>query len=79
VNSDCVVRTSYFKYLHPKEAYISNGSVSKDFVWIAKGLQKKEGKKGPAGYADKYTDKQDSESAALALNIVYAYGSSLLT
>ncbi len=32
VNSDSVVRTSFFKYLHPKEAFISNGIVSKDFV-----------------------------------------------
>ena len=29
VNADSVIRTSYFKYLHPKEAYISNGVVSK--------------------------------------------------
>lgn len=32
VNSDAVVRTSFFKYLHPKEAYISNGVVTQDFV-----------------------------------------------
>ena len=25
VNSDCVVRTSFYKYFHPKEAYIHNG------------------------------------------------------
>lgn len=42
VNADSVIRTSYFKYLHPKEAYISNGVVSKDFVRIAKGIAKKE-------------------------------------
>ena len=42
VNADSVIRTSYFKYLHPKEAFISNGVVSKDFVLIAKGLAKKE-------------------------------------
>jgi intraflagellar transport protein 52 len=28
VNADSVIRTSYFKYLHPKEAFISNGVVS---------------------------------------------------
>lgn len=25
INSDCVVRTSFYKYFHPKEAYIHNG------------------------------------------------------
>jgi intraflagellar transport protein 52 len=25
VNSDCVVRSSFYKYFHPKENYISNG------------------------------------------------------
>lgn len=81
VNADSVVRTSYYKYLHPKEAYISNGIVSKDFVRIAKGMAKaKEAKRGGGNYADKYADKQDDgESNALNLNIVYSYGSSLMT
>lgn len=25
VNTDTVIRKTYYKYLHPKEAYISNG------------------------------------------------------
>jgi intraflagellar transport protein 52 len=81
VNADSVVRTSYFKYLHPKEAYISNGIVSKDFVWIAKGIAKpSEKKKGAGGYADKYQDKADkSETDGSGLNYVYSYGASLLT
>jgi len=82
VSSDSVVRTSYFKYLHPKECYISNGVVSKDFVWIARGMstKAKDGKKGPAGYADKYADKQDNKANdGTGMNIVYSYGASLLT
>lgn len=31
-NADSVVRTSYYKYLHPKETYISHGVLSKDFA-----------------------------------------------
>ena len=31
-NSDSVVRTSYYKYLHPKETYISHGVLSQDFA-----------------------------------------------
>lgn len=80
VNTDSVVRTSYYKYLHPKECFISNGVVSKDFVRITKGLAKsKESKKGPAGYADKYTDKTDENAGLLGLNLVYAYGATLQT
>ena len=79
VNSDAVVRTSFFKYLHPKEAFISNGIVSKDFVWIAKGLAKADKKKGPAGYADKYQENDNKSNSGLNLNIVYPYGASLMT
>ena len=25
VNNDCVIRTSFYKYFHPKEAYVHNG------------------------------------------------------
>lgn len=31
-NSDSVVRTVYYKYLHPKEVFISHGILQKDFV-----------------------------------------------
>lgn len=79
VNSDAVVRTSFFKYLHPKEAFISNGVASKDFVWIAKGLSKTEKKKGKGGYADQYQDKESKVDQSTTLNIVYPYGSTLMT
>ncbi len=29
VNSDCVVRTNYHKYFHPKECLISNGVLNR--------------------------------------------------
>jgi len=25
INSDCVVRTSFYKFFHPKEAYVQSG------------------------------------------------------
>ena len=25
INNDCVIRTSFYKYFHPKEAYVHNG------------------------------------------------------
>lgn len=31
VNNDCVVRTSYYKYHHPKECLVSNGILNREF------------------------------------------------
>jgi intraflagellar transport protein 52 len=32
VNTDTVVRKTFFKYLHPKEAYVGNGCLNDDLV-----------------------------------------------
>lgn len=32
VNSDSVIRKTFFKYLHPKEAYIGNGCLNNELV-----------------------------------------------
>lgn len=45
VNTDSVIRKSFYKYLHPKEAFIGNGCLNKDLVRVAKGELKKEGQK----------------------------------
>ena len=37
VNSDCVIRKTFHKYLHPKEAFIGNGCLSQELVKSAKG------------------------------------------
>merc|ERR1719473_1728461 len=58
VNNDAVVRTAYYKYLHPKEAFISNGILCEDMVRCAKGEKKQ----------DKETDK------GIALNITREEG-----
>jgi len=42
VNNDAVVRTVYYKYHHPKEAFISNGILCEDLVRCVKGDRKKE-------------------------------------
>lgn len=61
VNNDSVVRTSYYKYLHPKEAYVSHGCMSSDFVRVCKGLQLRKLAGGLQGgkYSRKYADKND--------------------
>jgi intraflagellar transport protein 52 len=32
VNNDAVIRKTFFKYLHPKEAYIGNGCLNSELV-----------------------------------------------
>ena len=38
VNNDCVIRKTYFKYLHPKEAFIGNGILNTELVRYANNL-----------------------------------------
>lgn len=80
VNQDSVIRTSFYKYLHPKEAYISHGVISQDFARIVKG-EKESKESGKGGFADKYRDKESSKENDKfeGLNFVYPYGSSLNT
>ena len=40
-HSDSVVRTSYYKYLHPKECYIDTLKVHPDFLRTIKSINKK--------------------------------------
>ena len=40
VNSDSVIRKHFFKYLHPKEAFVGNGCLSKEMVRVANGEPK---------------------------------------
>jgi len=37
VNSDSVIRKTFHKYLHPKEAFIGNGCLNDELVKIANG------------------------------------------
>ena len=32
VNSDSVIRKTFYKYLHPKEAYVGNGVLNQELV-----------------------------------------------
>jgi len=35
VNNDSVIRKTFFKYLHPKEAYVANGILNDELVRVA--------------------------------------------
>jgi len=78
-NNDSVIRKAFFKYLHPKEAYVGNGCLNKELVRVAKGEPKaadaKEGK-----YAKRYRDTKDEMSERNengGLRFVYPYGSTI--
>lgn len=76
VNNDSVVRTSYYKYLHPKEAYVSHGCMSSDFVRICKGLQLRQLAGGALGgkYSKKYADKnEDGDIKDPSAGLEYVY------
>ncbi|KAL4235510.1 Intraflagellar transport protein 52 [Mactra antiquata] len=62
VNSDAVVRTSYYKYFHPKECLISNGVLNRAISQAA-------GKN--IGFAG------DDENNATALQFLYPYGATV--
>lgn len=40
INSDCVIRTSFYKYFHPKEAYIHNGILNEEVTRVVNGYAK---------------------------------------
>lgn len=84
VNNDCVVRTSYYKYFHPKEAYVSNGCLSKDFVRVCKGLPLRPDAGGAKGgkYSRKYQNLNDEDGLKdenSGLEYVYSYGATINT
>ncbi|XP_072169907.1 intraflagellar transport protein 52 homolog [Diadema setosum] len=64
VNNDCVVRTSYFKYFHPKEALVSNGILNRSISHAA-------GKAVP-GAGD-----EDAQNDTQALTYLYPFGATL--
>ena len=47
VNPDSVVRTVYYKYLHPKEVYVSTGVVNAEINWVAAAGQEGQGGSPP--------------------------------
>jgi intraflagellar transport protein 52 len=78
VNNDAVVRTTYYKYLHPKEAFISNGILCEDVVRCAKG-EKKQDKENDKGFALNIT-REEGETVVKdhgGLDFVFPYGASL--
>ena len=69
-HSDSVVRTSYYKYLHPKECYIDTLKVHPDFLRTIKNVNKKR----KIDLLDNDNEEDDDDSL---LKIVYPFGQSI--
>jgi len=79
VNTDSVIRKHFYKYLHPKEAFVGNGILNKDLVRVANGEAKKESSKA-GKYAKRYAKNPDElvdRDANGGLKFVYPYGATL--
>ena len=44
VNTDCVVRTAFYKYFYPKETFISSGILNEEVSRVGNGLPKEQKK-----------------------------------
>ncbi|PSN54263.1 Intraflagellar transport protein 52 [Blattella germanica] len=62
INSDCVVRTHYYKYFHPKECLVANGVLNRAIAMAS----------GKYNASSQY-DQNDTQ----ALRFVYPYGATL--
>ena len=79
VNTDSVIRKTFHKYLHPKEAFIGNGCLNEELVKAANGGTKDDGTK-PGKYSKKYRDTKDDlahRDENGGLKFVYPYGSTI--
>ena len=79
-----MLRTTYYKYLHPKEVFISNGILNKELIRAGKGLPKPRVGKDLTEFAknklvNKFLDTTDSLSKndGSGLSFVYPFGSTL--
>lgn len=79
VNADSVIRSVFYKYLHPKEVFICDGLLvpdlakKKNFV-ATSGSRKSSSKSGASNAATSRSEKGGNQDK---LNFVYPYGASL--
>lgn len=76
VNQDSVIRKTFHKYLHPKEAFVGNGCLNQELVRSAHG-KLQDDKDKPGKYSKKYRDTKDdlaNRDENGGLKFVYPYG-----
>jgi intraflagellar transport protein 52 len=83
INNDLVIRTSYYKYMHPTEALVSNGILSEEVIRVCNG-ETREAKPAQkyaflSNIADTGNDDEDFEKEAArgGLDFLYVQGASL--
>jgi len=79
VNTDSVIRKTFHKYLHPKEAFIGNGCLNEELVKAANGTKNEETNK-PGKFSKKYRDTKDelaNRDENGGLKFVYPYGATI--
>lgn len=78
VANNSVIRTTYFKYFHPKEALIANGALHEDFMRV---VNKEEGQHEPSSAMVSNTVNEDRDphenQTYQGFKFVYPYGTSL--
>eukprot|EP00331_Platyophrya_macrostoma_P006041 CAMPEP_0176428450 /NCGR_PEP_ID=MMETSP0127-20121128/13158_1 /TAXON_ID=938130 /ORGANISM="Platyophrya macrostoma, Strain WH" /LENGTH=383 /DNA_ID=CAMNT_0017810137 /DNA_START=152 /DNA_END=1303 /DNA_ORIENTATION=- len=81
VNNDCVVRTAFYKYFHPKEALIQNGILSQEVVRVANGRPKEDKVKKPTTQFLSHVlhgkEDEEDETDERGLDFVYVSGATL--
>lgn len=83
INNDCVVRTAFYKYLHPKEVYIQNGILNKEVTRVALNQPKETQLKTQPTFISNILNAKDDdeafsrESEQGGMDFVYPYGATL--
>ena len=83
INNDCVVRTAFYKYLHPKEVYIQSGILNNEVTRVALSQPKEAQIKTQPTFISNILNARDEdeafskESEQGGLDFVYPYGATL--
>lgn len=60
MNNDCVVRTAFYKYFHPKETFVRSGILNEEVTRVANNLPK-EAKRPQHAFISNVIGKEDEE------------------
>lgn len=82
INSDCVVRTSFYKYFHPKEAYVHNGILNEEVTRVINGYSKEPKARHNnafmmGGRPDDEEEEYQKDAKRMGADFVYAKGCTL--
>ena len=79
ISNNSVIRTTYFKYFHPKEALITNGVLHEDFLRV---VNKEEKEETMSAFTNNMNleDREGAESQTYqGFKFVYPFGTSLVS